>query len=147
MKTIKILNKKASFEYEFIQKYIAGIVLKGTEVKSLRKGKASIKEAYCYFNRKELFIKGMHIAEHNVGEPHGTERDRKLLLTKKELKFIKEKIAIKGLTIIPISVFFNEKQYVKLEIAIAKGKKEYDKRESLKIKTLEREAKIQTFKK
>jgi len=136
-----IKNKKASFDYEFIQKFTAGIVLKGTEVKSLRRGKASIKESFCFFNGNELFIKSMHISEHDVGELHGAERDRKLLLTKKELKSLKEKIATKGLTIVPISVYFNDKNFVKVEIALARGKREYDKKNAIRERDIDRDTK------
>lgn len=135
-----IKNKKASFDYEFLEEFISGIVLVGTEVKSIRRGKASIKESYCYFKENELFIKGMHIAEHEVGKPHDPIRERKLLLTKKELKSLQKKM-VEGLTIIPTMVFFNKYGFIKLNIALAKGKKQYDKRQAIKRKDVERELK------
>jgi SsrA-binding protein len=136
-----IKNKKASYLYEFIDSYVAGIVLVGTEVKSIRRGKASIKEAYCYFNNGELFIKGMHIAEHEVGDNHDPIRERKLLLTKKELKGLNKKMAVKGFTIIPVSLFLNSKGYVKIKIALAKGKRNYDKKMAIKERDIDRDTK------
>lgn len=137
-----IKNKKASHDYEFIEKYTAGIVLKGTEVKSIRRGKASIKDTFCYFKDGELFIKGMHIAEHDVGENHDPSRDRKLLLTKRELKKLNESIATKGLTVVPLSLFFTKTGFIKLDITLARGKKTHDKREAIKRKDIERENQI-----
>lgn len=137
-----IKNKKASFNYEFIQQFTAGIILLGTEIKPLRHGNASIKEAYCFFKKNELFIKGMYIGEHNIGEKHDTIRDRKLLLNKKELVSLQKELTIKGLTIVPITVFFNENGYAKLTIALSKGKGEWDKRQSVKRKDIERENQI-----
>ncbi len=142
IKNIDIKNKKASFEYHFIAQYIAGIVLKGTEVKSVRKSKVSLQEAYCYFSHGELWIKNMHIATYEQGNIHNHEptRSRKLLLQKKELnKLIQTKQ--KGLTIVPTRLFINDKGLVKMHIALAKGKKLYDKRQSIKKKDLTREHK------
>lgn len=139
--TINIRNKKASFEYEFIEKYTTGIQLTGTEIKSVRQGKASIAEAYCYFRQNELWIKSMHIAEYGFGNRynHETKRERKLLLTKKELKKLNRKIREKGFTIIPLKLYLNERGWAKLEIALARGKKIYDKRQSIKEKDMKRD--------
>jgi SsrA-binding protein len=138
---IVIKNKKASHDYEFLEKYIAGIILSGTEIKSLRLGKATITDSYCFFNNGELFIKGMHIAEYWWGNlnNHDPLRERKLLLTSRELRKIERKIKESGLTIIVIKVFINDRGLAKAEIAISKGKKEYDKRETLKRKDHTRE--------
>jgi len=138
---IVIRNKKASHDYEFLDKFITGIRLTGTEIKSIRLGKASIAESYCLFHDGELFIKGMHIAEYYWGNlnNHDPLRERKLLLTKKELHKIERKVKESGLTIIPLKVFINERGLAKAEIAISKGKKEYDKRETIKKKDVNRE--------
>ena len=138
---IVIKNKKASHDYEFLDKFIARIVLSGTEIKSLRLGKATISDSYCFFNSGELFIKGMHIAEYWWGNlnNHDPLRERKLLLTSRELRKIERKIKESGLTIIVIKVFINDRGLAKAEIAISKGKKEYDKRETLKRKDHVRE--------
>jgi SsrA-binding protein len=138
---IVIKNKKASYDYEFIEKFVAGIVLSGTEIKSLRLGKATIADSYCFFNNGELFIKGMHIAEYWWGNlnNHDPLRERKLLLTSHELRKIERKIKESGLTIIVIKVFISGRGLAKAEIAISKGKKEYDKRETLKRKDASRE--------
>ena len=133
---VNIRNKRASFDYEFLEEYNAGIVLTGTEIKSIRAGKASLVDSYCFFNRGELWVKGMHIAEYKLGTyyNHEEKRERKLLLTHKELIKLQRKVKESGLTIVPVKVFLNEKGYAKLRIALAKGKKEFDKRESLKLK-------------
>ncbi len=138
---IVIKNKKSSHDYEFIEKFIAGIKLSGTEIKSLRLGKATLADSYCFFNNGELFIKGMHIAEYWWGNlnNHNPLSDRKLLLTKRELRKIERKIKESGLTIIVIKVFINDRGLAKAEIAISRGKKEYDKRETLKRKDAARE--------
>jgi SsrA-binding protein len=138
---ITIRNKKASHDYEFIDKYIAGIKLTGTEIKSLRAGKAALVDSYCYFSNGELFIRGMHISEYWWGNlnNHDPLRERKLLLTARELRKIEKKVKETGLTIIVIKVFINERGLAKAEIAISKGKKEYDKRETLKRKDAERD--------
>ncbi|MDP4223348.1 MAG: SsrA-binding protein SmpB [Bacteroidota bacterium] len=138
---IVIRNKKASHDYEFIDKYIAGIQLTGTEIKSIRAGKAVLTDSYCLFRDGELYIKGMHIAEYWWGNinNHDPLRERKLLLKARELKKIERKVKETGLTIIVIKIFINEKGLAKAEIAISKGKKEYDKRESLKRKDSDRE--------
>lgn len=138
---IVIRNKKASHDYEFLEKFVSGIILTGTEIKSIRLGKATISDSYCFFNNGELFIKGMHIAEYWWGNlnNHDPLRERKLLLTSRELRKIERKIKESGLTIIVIKVFINDRGLAKAEIAISKGKKEYDKRETLKRKDATRE--------
>jgi SsrA-binding protein len=138
-KNIVIKNKRASFEYTFLDKYVAGIVLTGTEIKSVRVGEVSLQEAYCYFSRGELWVKSMHIAAYAQGNiyNHVENRDRKLLLNRKELnKLMRNKE--KGLTIIPVQLFINEWGLAKLQIALAKGKRLYDKRQSIKKRDLER---------
>lgn len=138
---LNIKNKKASFEYSFIEKYTAGIQLTGTEIKSIRDSKVSIAEAYCHIKKGELFITGMHIAEYDPGSynNHDPLRERKLLLNKVELKKLEKKLKNKGLTVVPIRLFINENGYAKLEIALGQGKKLYDKRHSLKEKDLKRD--------
>lgn len=137
---INIKNKKAKFEYEFLEKFTAGLQLYGTEIKSIRAGKASIVEGYCFVNKNEVFIKNMYIAEYEQGSynNHEPRRDRKLLLNRKEIdKLIKKKKDV-GLTIVPISLFINGKGYAKIDIALARGKKLYDKRHDLKDKDAKR---------
>ena len=138
---IVIKNKKASHDYEFLEKFVAGIKLSVTEIKSIRLVKATIADSYCFFNNGELFIKGMHIAEYWWGNlnNHDPLRERKLLLTSRELRKIERKIKETCLTIIVIKVFINDRGLAKAEIAISKGKKEYDKRETLKRKDATRE--------
>lgn len=133
---LNIKNKKASFDYAFIETYTAGLVLTGTEIKSIRQGKASLVDTYCFFDRGELWVKNMHIAHYAFGtyNNHDTRRDRKLLLNKKELAKLQRTSLSPGYTIVPLRLFINEKGLAKLVIALAKGKKEYDKRESLKEK-------------
>ena len=137
---IEIKNKRAGFDYEFLDKYTAGIVLTGTEIKSVRAGKASLVDSYCYFANGELYVKNMHIAEYGGGKlfTHDPRRDRKLLLNKKELRKLQRGVKEKGLTIVAIKMFIAENGYAKLNIALAKGKKEYDKRESIKEKDMRR---------
>jgi SsrA-binding protein len=136
-----IKNKKASFEYSFISTYKAGIVLTGTEVKSIREGKATLTDSFCVFQDDELWIKNMHISEYKQGSynNHEPKRLRKLLLNKSEIIKIKSKLKEKGITIIPIQLFFNERGIVKIEVALAKGKKMFDKREDIKKRDVERE--------
>jgi len=136
-----IKNKKASFEYFLLEEFVCGIVLVGTEVKSIRLGKASLVDSFCSFKDSELFINNMHIAEYEFGNNfnHEAKRSRKLLLTKRELKKIKKKITEKGLTIIPVNMFINKEGLCKLTISIAKGKKLHDKSESIKEKDIKRE--------
>jgi SsrA-binding protein len=133
-KTINILNKRAKFDYEILDKYSAGIVLTGTEIKSIRLGKASITESFCEFHEGELFVINSNIEEYLYGTHynHKTKSERKLLLNKKELKKLNKDSENKGLTIVPLRLFTNEKGFAKLEIALCRGKKNYDKRESLK---------------
>lgn len=137
---IEIKNRRASFDYEFIETYTAGIVLTGTEIKSIREGKASLVESYCYFNGGELYVKNMHIAEYWWGSwgKHDPRRDRKLLLTHKELIKLQRAVKEKGLAIVAVKLFIAENGYAKLLIALARGKKIYDKRESIKEKDLRR---------
>jgi SsrA-binding protein len=140
---MEIKNRSAYFEYFFDDKYVAGIVLTGTEVKSLREGKANFNDSYCIFNKGELWIRSFHISEYSHGtvNNHDPIRERKLLLTKRELKKLQAKIKEKGYTIIPLRLFFNEKNLVKLEIGLGKGKKLHDKRETIKQRDTERELK------
>lgn len=138
---ISIRNKKASFEYNFISNYKAGIMLTGTEIKSIRDGKASLNEAFCIFMEEGLWIKNMHIAEYSHGSynNHEPKRLRKLLLNKAELLKLQSKMKEKGNTIIPIQLFFNERGIAKIEIALARGKKMFDKREDIKKRDVQRE--------
>jgi SsrA-binding protein len=131
---IVIKNKKASFDYEFIETFVAGIVLTGTEIKSIRLGKASLVDTYCIFVKRELWMKNMNISEYFYGSynNHVARRDRKLLLNRKEQNKIERLSQTTGLTIIPVKLFINEKGLVKVAIAVAKGKKEYDKRQTLR---------------
>ncbi|TWO31885.1 SsrA-binding protein SmpB [Seonamhaeicola sediminis] len=134
-KKINILNKKARFQYEILDKYTAGIVLSGTEIKSIRNSKASIAESFCEFNdRGELFVVNMTIEEYSHGTyyNHKPKATRKLLLNRKELKKLEKEVQNTGLTIIPLRLFINEKGFAKLDIALARGKKLYDKRETIK---------------
>ena len=135
-------NRQAYFHYHIEDKYVAGIALLGTEVKSIRDGKISFNDAYCLFDKEELWLRGLYIAEYKLGtvNNHIAVHDRKLLLTQKELKRIQAKMKEKGFTLIPLRVFFNEKNLVKIEIGLAKGKKVYDKRESIKEKDAQRES-------
>ena len=133
---INIKNKRATFDYELIDTYTAGIVLTGTEIKSIRLGKASLVDTYCYFVNNELWVKNMHISEYFYGSynNHTARRERKLLLTKKELDKLKRGSLAPGFTLIPVRLFINEKGLAKVVVALAKGKKQYDKRQSLKEK-------------
>ena len=132
--TVNIKNKRAEHEYFLMDQVTAGIVLTGTEIKSIRSGKASLTDSYCTFKENELFVVGMHIAEYDRGSynNHDPKRDRKLLLTARELRKLKNKVQEKGFTIVPVLLFINEKGLAKLDIALARGKHYYDKRESLK---------------
>ena len=141
-KKVNVLNKKAKFEYQLLDQYTAGIVLTGTEIKSIRLSRASIKESFCEFNdNQELFVINMFIDEYEYGNHfnHKTKSQRKLLLNKKELKKLYKEVKNTGLTIVPLRLFINEKGYAKLLISLAKGKKLYDKRQTIK----NRENKIQ----
>ena len=139
--TIDIRNKRAGFEYELLDRYTAGIVLYGTEIKSLRLGKASLTDCYCYFHNGELFVRGMNIAEYHWGSynNHVPKRDRKLLLKKKEINDIVSALAKKGATLVAIRLFFNEKGRAKLEVGLGTGKKNFDKRETIKNRDWNRE--------
>jgi len=140
-KSVNIRNKRASHEYFLVQEVTAGIQLTGTEIKSIRDGTASIADAYCTFTGSELFVRNMHITEYLYGTHynHEPKRDRKLLLTKRELKKLAIKVKERGFTIIPVLLFINEKGLAKLTIALARGKHAYDKRETLKQKDHQRE--------
>lgn len=140
-KVVNIKNKKASFEFEFIDKFVAGISLRGTEIKSLREGKASLTEAYCYFKKGELYLKQMHIAPYSltVHYNHDPVRERKLLLNRQELVKLESKFSEKGLSIVPVRIFINDRGLAKVEIALAKGKKIHDKRQSIKEKDAKRD--------
>ena len=140
---MEIKNRSAYFEYFIDDKYIAGVMLTGTEVKSLRTGKASFNDSYCIFIKGELWIKSFHIAEYTFGNlnNHDPLRERKLLLSKRELKKIETKLREKGYTLIPLRLFFNEKNLAKIEIGLGKGKKLHDKRETIKQRDTDREIK------
>jgi len=141
LNNVNIENRRAKFEYQFIEKLVAGMVLSGTEIKSIREGKAALVDSYCYFRNNELYIKNMNIAAYSEGTHYNHEpnRERKLLLSKTELNKLQKKLKDQGLTIIPIRLFISQSGYAKLEIALAKGKKEFDKRESIKKRDTERE--------
>lgn len=134
LSNVHIKNKKASFDYALLDKYTAGIVLQGTEIKSLREGRASLVDSYCMFIDGELWVKSLNIPVYFYGtyNNHAPMRDRKLLLTKKELKKLQQKSKEPGFSIIPTSLFINDKGLAKIDIALAKGKKEFDKRQSIK---------------
>ena len=138
---VEIKNKRAKFEFEFIETFTAGIQLYGTEIKSIRNNKASIMEAYGVLLKKELFIRNMYIADYENGGHfnHDSKRDRKLLLNKVELSKINKKLKNKGLTIVPVKLFISNNGWAKINIALAKGKKIHDKREDLKKKDANRE--------
>lgn len=131
---INIKNRRATFDYEIIETFTAGIVLTGTEIKSIRQGKAGLTDTYCMVENHELWMKGMYIAEYSYGSynNHATHRDRKLLLTRKEINKIAKSSVLPGYSIVPLRVFINEKGFAKVDIAIARGKKQYDKRQSIK---------------
>ena len=138
---MEIRNRSAYYEYQIDDKYDAGIVLTGTEVKALRSGKASFNDAYCIFQGDELFVKSLHISEYELGtyNNHNPTRERKLLLNRKELRKIQSKIKEKGFTIIPLRIFFAESGKAKIQIGLARGKKLHDKRESIKQRDADRE--------
>ena len=131
---INIKNRRASFDYELLDTYTAGIVLTGTEIKSIRLGKASLADTFCYFNDGELWVKNMYVAEYFYGtyNNHQTRRDRKLLLTRKELQKLQRMVKESGFSIVPTRLYISDKGLAKLVVALAKGKKVYDKRESIK---------------
>ncbi len=138
---INIRNKRATFDYEIIDKYVAGIQLSGTEIKSIRNGRASLVDSFCYFIKGELWVKGLRISEYFYGtfNNHAPDRERKLLLNRKELNKLERNTKESGNTIIPLRMFLNDRGIAKLEIALAKGKKHHDKRETLKAKDSKRE--------
>lgn len=138
---VNIKNKKAFFDYEIIERYTAGIVLTGTEIKSIRDNKVSFTDSYCFFLKGEIWIKGLHISEYTHGSiyNHVPKRDRKLLLNAREIKKISTKVKEKGFTIVPLKLFLNENGYAKVEISLARGKAQHDKRETLKKKDASRE--------
>ncbi|MEG1580623.1 MAG: SsrA-binding protein SmpB [Bacteroidaceae bacterium] len=140
-KAINIKNKRAEFDYLISDRYIAGIVLTGTEIKSIREGKASLVDTYCYINNGELWVKNMYIAEYFFGSynNHPPRRDRKLLLNRKELRKIENDTKMPGFTLVPLLLFIDEKGRAKLRLGLARGKKEYDKRQTLKEKEDRRE--------
>ena len=138
---VNIKNKRAEFEYTLIDTYTAGIVLTGTEIKSIRSGKASLVDTYCYFVNGELWVKNMHIAQYSYGSynNHVERRERKLLLNKKELRRLESDAKTPGYTIVPTLLYIDENGHAKMDIALAKGKREYDKRQTLKDKEDRRE--------
>lgn len=140
-KNISIRNRRARFDYEILDTYIAGIVLTGTEIKSIRLGKASLVDCYCYFHAGELYVRGMNISEYHWGtyNNHQPRRDRKLLLNKKELKKLERVTQDNGITIVGLTLFVNEKGLAKLKIGVARGRKNYDKRDYIKEKDTKRE--------
>ncbi len=139
--TVNIKNKQASFQYELLDKYVTGLVLKGTEIKSIREGKVNLQDGYVYFTDNEAFVKGININPFSQGTHYNHEqaRDRKLLLKKNEIRRLRTSIEEKGLTIVPVRLFINDRGYAKLEIAVARGKKIFDKRESIKERDVQRE--------
>lgn len=140
---MELSNRKAYHDYYFEDSYIAGMVLSGTEIKSLRAGKASFVDSYCFFNKGELFVKSLHISEYAYGTHtnHEPLQERKLLLTKRELRKLENKIKEKGYSIIPLKIFFNEAGWAKIEIGLGRGKKSYDKRDTIKARDVDRDVK------
>lgn len=140
-KTVNIRNKQATFNYEIQDTYVAGLVLKGTEIKSIREGKVSLQDGYCYFNNGELYAKGIQITPYAQGTHynHEPDRERKLLLKRIELRKIEARVSEKGLTLVPLRLFINDRGFAKLEIALGKGKKQFDKRESIRERDVKRE--------
>ena len=139
----EIKNRQASFEYFIDARYEAGMILLGTEVKSLREGQANFADSYCIIHKGEMWLKNLNIAQYSHGtvNNHDPVRDRKLLLQKREINKIESKLKEKGYTLVPLRIFFNEKNLAKIEIGLAKGKKQHDKRESIKQKEMQREMK------
>ncbi len=139
--TVNIENRRAKFDYQFLEQLTAGLVLRGTEIKSIREGKAGLSDSYCYFKNDELFVKNLHITEYSEASFYNHEplRERKLLLSRQELNKLLKKIKDQGLTIIPTKLYITEKGFAKLNIALAKGKKLFDKRDDIKKRDVERE--------
>lgn len=140
---MELSNRKAYYEYHIEGKYIAGMVLSGTEIKSIRAGKVSFNDSYCIFDKGELYVKSLHIAEYSFGTIHNHQpmQERKLLMQKKELRKLENKIKEKGYTIIPLKIFISEKGFAKIEIGLGKGKKIFDKRETIKARETDRDVK------
>ena len=139
-KKVLINNKKANFNYQFSEKFIAGLVLRGTEIKSIKDSSVNFSNSYCIIDNDEIYLKGMVINEYKYGNinNHQTDRDRKLLLNKKEIHQIKKKVTEKKFSLIPIKLFINQRGFAKIEIGLGKGKKEYDKREDIKQRDISR---------
>lgn len=140
-KTVNIRNRQAGFEFELLDRYVAGIVLTGTEIKSIREGKANLQDGYCYFNNGELYVKGVNITPYAQGTHYNHEatRERKLLLKRSELNKLEGRVEEKGLTLVPLRLFINDRGFAKLEIALGRGKKLHDKRDSIKERDARRE--------
>ena len=138
---VNIKNKRASFDYELLERYTAGLVLHGTEIKSIREGKASLVDTFCFFADGELWVRNMHISEYRLGTffTHDATRERQLLLTKRELRKLQRAVKESGLTIVPTALFINDKGFAKMDIALARGKKMYDKRDALRAQDDRRE--------
>jgi SsrA-binding protein len=139
--TVNVRNKQATFNYELVDKFIAGIVLRGTEIKSIREGKVNLTDGYCYFSRGEIFVKGISITPYAQGTHYNHEagRERKLLMKRAELNKLEAKVEEKGLALIPVRLFINDSGLAKLEIGLGRGKKTHDKRESIKERDVKRE--------
>jgi SsrA-binding protein len=138
---INIRNRQASYTYELLDKYVAGLVLKGTEIKSIKEGKVNLQDGHCYFNNGEIFAKGINITPYAQGTHynHEANRERKLLMKRSELRKLESKIEEKGLTLVPLRLFINDRGFAKLEIALARGKKLFDKRQTMKERDAKRE--------
>lgn len=146
MNNIVIQNKKARFDYAILDTYTAGISLMGTEIKSIRDGKASLVDAFCYFNGRNLCLKNAYVAQYENGfMKHEERRDRVLLLTKHELRRIRQAVKVQGVTVVPLKMFINDKGLCKVEIGVAKGRKNYDKRDAIKEKDFRREKNVGLF--
>jgi SsrA-binding protein len=139
--TVNVRNKQATFNYELLDKFIAGIVLRGTEIKSIREGKVNLQDGYCYFSKGEMFVKGITITPYAQGTHYNHEagRERKLLMKKSELLKLESKVEERGLALIPVRLFINDRGLAKLEVGLGKGKKTHDKRESIKERDVKRE--------
>jgi SsrA-binding protein len=139
--TVNIRNRQAGYEYELLDKYVAGIVLTGTEIKSIREGQVNLQDGYCYFNNGEVFVKSITISPYSQGTHYNHEatRERKLLLKRSEIKKLEARIEEKGLTLLPLRLFINDRGFAKLEIAVGRGKKIHDKRDSIKERDVKRE--------